>query len=72
MEGYVQALIDTHRRKIKPNTPLHVAREIEERISELKSILDYYKRIELTKAVSSFVISCKAKDLSTELRRVCK
>jgi hypothetical protein len=72
MEGYIRALIDTHRRRMSKTESPVIKKEVEDRILELQSILDYYKRIELTKAVSSFVISCKAKDLSTELRRVCK
>ncbi|WP_300382098.1 hypothetical protein [Clostridium sp.] len=72
MEGYIQALIDTHRRKIKSITSPIVLAEMEDRILELQSILDYCNRKELVKNLSSFVVSCKAKDLSEELRRVCK
>lgn len=71
MEGYVQALIDTHKRRLKPNTPSHIVEETKDRIEELEGILSFYKRSEITKALSSFVISCKAKDLATELRKVC-
>lgn len=72
MEGYIQALIDIHKRKIKTITSPLIKAEIEDRILELQSILDYYNRKELVKNLSSFVVSCKAKDLSEELRKVCK
>lgn len=72
MEGYIQALIDTHKRKIKTITAPIVKVEMEDRILELQSILDYYNRKELAKNLSSFVVSCKAKNLSEELRKVCK
>lgn len=72
MEGYIQALIDTHKRKIKTITTPIVKKEMEDRILELQSILDYYNRKELVKNFSSFVVSCKSKDLSEELRKVCK
>lgn len=69
MEGYIQALIDTHKRKIKTITSPIVIAEMEDRILELQSILDYYNGKELVKNLSSFVISCKAKDLSEELKK---
>lgn len=72
MEGYIQALIDTHKRRVRNVTSPLVKTEMEDRILELQSLLDYYNKKELVKNFSSFVVSCKAKDLSEELRKVCK
>lgn len=72
MEGYIQALIDTHKRKLGSITSAIVKVETEDRILELQGMLDYYNGKELVKNLSSFVVSCKAKNLSDELRKVCK
>lgn len=72
MEGYIQALIDTHKRRINNITSPIEKAETKDRILELQSLLDYYNRKELVKNLSSFVVSCKAKDLSAELRKACK
>ena len=72
MEGYIQALIDTHKRTISNTTSPIVKTLTEDRILELQCILDYYQTKELVKNLSGFVISCKAKDLSQELRKMCK
>lgn len=74
MEGYIKALIDTHKRRLKKNIFPNEKEEIEDRIAELEGILEYYKQ-ESKKAehkISSFLTSCKAKDLSQEVRKACE
>lgn len=43
LEGYIQALIDLHEKKVIPGNLTHIKTNVDCRVNELKNILDFYK-----------------------------
>ncbi|MCR1952979.1 hypothetical protein NSA50_18425 [Clostridium sp. DSM 100503] len=74
MEGYIKALIDTHRRRLKNSSFPNEKEEIKDRIEELEGILEYCEQRseKIEHKFSGFLTSCKAKDLSEEIRKKCE
>ncbi|MBS6503507.1 MAG: hypothetical protein KH415_18145 [Clostridium sp.] len=74
MEGYIKALIDTHRRRLKKSSFPNEKEEIKDRMEELEGILEYCKQKseKSENKIPSFLTSCKAKDLSEEIRKKCE
>lgn len=73
MTGYIQALIDSHNRRLNRASSPIIRYEIEDRINELKDILEYLNKkeiIETKQGLSSFVINTTSEKLNRDLEKV--
>ena len=73
MTGYIQALIDSHNRRLNRASSPIMRYEIEDRINELKDILEYLNKkevIETKQGLSSFVINTTSEKLNRDLEKV--
>lgn len=73
MTGYIQALIDSHNRRLNRASSPIIRYEIKDRINELKDILEYLNKkeiIETKQGLSSFVINTTSEKLNRDLEKV--
>ena len=72
MKGYIQALIDSQNRRLNRATSPIIRDEIEDRINELKDILEYLNKketIEVKQKVPSFLIKSTREEIINDLER---